>query len=153
MAKVEIEINDDYQLFLLCSILAGQAQDHDKKAYEWLCGPGGSKDAVYDRLMKDSVWLLGLAKSIARGVKIPMGIGEKSTGPTKINEVEMLRKHFGYIPDPRGGEVWTVYRGETLIVVHPERKPRIYKRGRVAFMELELDPFDTLPNSGPEKAT
>lgn len=36
---------------------------------------------------------------------------------------------FGYVPDERGGEKRCVYQDHSLIVVHPERIPRIYKRG------------------------
>lgn len=39
-----------------------------------------------------------------------------------------LRKEFGYVPDDRGGEVWCVYQNRALIVLHPERRPRIYGR-------------------------
>jgi hypothetical protein len=42
---------------------------------------------------------------------------------------EALRREFGYCPDERNGEVWTVFQGHTLIVIHPERRPRMYKRG------------------------
>lgn len=40
-----------------------------------------------------------------------------------------LVETFGYRPDERGGEQWTVYRDEALIVIHPERRPRVYERG------------------------
>jgi len=40
-----------------------------------------------------------------------------------------LQETFGHRPDERGGEKWTVYQDHSLIVVHPERRPRIYKRG------------------------
>ena len=42
---------------------------------------------------------------------------------------ESLGREFGYVPDERNGEKWTVYQDHSLIVVHPHRRPRIYKRG------------------------
>lgn len=42
---------------------------------------------------------------------------------------QALRREFGYVPDESGGENWTVFRDHSLIVIHPERRPRIYKRG------------------------
>jgi len=40
-----------------------------------------------------------------------------------------LKREFGYVPNEYDGENWTVYRDHTLIVCHPERRPRVYKRG------------------------
>ena len=40
-----------------------------------------------------------------------------------------LRKKFGYVPNERGGERWVVFQGHTLIVIHPEERPRLYKDG------------------------
>jgi hypothetical protein len=40
-----------------------------------------------------------------------------------------LRRDFGYVPREEEGEQWCVYQDHTLIVVHPERRPRMYKRG------------------------
>ncbi len=40
-----------------------------------------------------------------------------------------LKREFGYVPDEKNGEKWTVYRDHTLIVIHPERRPRLYTRG------------------------
>jgi hypothetical protein len=40
-----------------------------------------------------------------------------------------LRREFGYVPDEDDGEKWTVYEDYTLIVIHPYRRPRLYKRG------------------------
>ena len=52
-----------------------------------------------------------------------------------------LRRVFGYVPDERGGENWTVYQDHTLIVIHPERRPRLYKRGcGGTYYEIEPDP-------------
>lgn len=42
---------------------------------------------------------------------------------------EGLMREFGYVPDERGGEKWAVYQNHTLIVIHPERRPRLYERG------------------------
>jgi hypothetical protein len=40
-----------------------------------------------------------------------------------------MRKTFGRVPDERGGERWAIYQNYTLIVIHPEHRPRLYKRG------------------------
>lgn len=49
-----------------------------------------------------------------------------------------LRREFGYVPDETHGEKWTVYQDHSLVVIHPERRPRIYKRGcRGSFYEIE----------------
>lgn len=51
-----------------------------------------------------------------------------------------LRQTFGYAPDERGGERWTVFQDHTLIVIHPERRPRMYKRGcGGVFYEIQPD--------------
>lgn len=50
-----------------------------------------------------------------------------------------LRNIFGYIPDEAAGEQWTVYRNHTLIVVHPDRLPRIYEHGCAgSFIEIDV---------------
>lgn len=52
-----------------------------------------------------------------------------------------LRKTFGYAPNERDGEQWAVYQDHSLIVIHPERRPRIYKRGcGGSYYEIEPDP-------------
>lgn len=52
-----------------------------------------------------------------------------------------LRHAFGYVPDEEGGEVWTVFRDRTLIVAHPERRPRFYRHGcGGSFYEVEPIP-------------
>lgn len=43
--------------------------------------------------------------------------------------MESLKLEFGHRPDEKMGERWIVYQGHSLIVIHPERRPRIYKRG------------------------
>jgi len=43
--------------------------------------------------------------------------------------MESLRQEFGYRPNEAMGERWIVYQGHSLIVIHPEQRPRIYKRG------------------------
>ncbi len=40
-----------------------------------------------------------------------------------------LRRVFGYCPDEEDGEKWTVFQDRALIVIHPERRPRLYRRG------------------------
>ncbi len=40
-----------------------------------------------------------------------------------------LRRTFGYVPDERMGEKWCVYQDHSLIIVHPEYPPKVYKRG------------------------
>lgn len=40
-----------------------------------------------------------------------------------------LKREFGYVPDEDQGEKWAVYQDHFLIVIHYDRKPRIYKRG------------------------
>ena len=40
-----------------------------------------------------------------------------------------LKREFGYEPDPHGGEQWIVWRGQCLVVAHPERLIRVYDRG------------------------
>lgn len=49
-----------------------------------------------------------------------------------------LKREFGYVPDEPSGEKWVVF-ADRLIVVHPERKPRIYKQGCCGSF-FELDP-------------
>lgn len=51
-----------------------------------------------------------------------------------------LRRVFGYVPDEKGGEKWTVYQDRVLIVIHPVRKPRLYKRG-CSGVYYEIDPL------------
>ncbi|MGJ5032295.1 hypothetical protein ACQR1I_36035 [Bradyrhizobium sp. HKCCYLS2038] len=51
-----------------------------------------------------------------------------------------LRREFGYVTDLQDGEQWTVYQNRTLIVIHPERRPRLYKRGcGGVYYEIEPD--------------
>lgn len=50
-----------------------------------------------------------------------------------------LQREFGYRPDERGGEKWAVYQGRCLIVIHPERRPRLYDRG-CGGMFYEIEP-------------
>ena len=51
---------------------------------------------------------------------------------------DALRREFGYVPDEGDGEKWIVYQDHTLIVIHPERRPRLYKRGcGGSFYEIE----------------
>lgn len=52
-----------------------------------------------------------------------------------------LRREFGYVPDEKGGEQWVVYRDHTLIVIHPEQKPRLYERGRGHDGFYEIEPL------------
>jgi hypothetical protein len=40
-----------------------------------------------------------------------------------------LRRVFGYVPEESDGEKWTVFQDQTLIVIHPARQPRLYRRG------------------------
>ena len=42
---------------------------------------------------------------------------------------EHLRQEFGYVPNEHGGEDWTIFQNRVLIVIHPERRPRLYGRG------------------------
>lgn len=51
-----------------------------------------------------------------------------------------LQREFGYRPDERNGERWIVFQDHNLIVIHPERRPRIYKRGcGGVYYEIEPD--------------
>jgi hypothetical protein len=51
---------------------------------------------------------------------------------------ESLRREFGYVPRTDEGESWTVYQDRTLIVIHQERRPRLYPRGADgSFYEIE----------------
>jgi hypothetical protein len=52
-----------------------------------------------------------------------------------------LRQTFGYVPDEADGEAWTVYQERMLIVIHPNRRPRLYEEfsgGRYVEIEPEL---------------
>lgn len=46
-----------------------------------------------------------------------------------MDDIHTLRESFGY--SPHHPEQWTLYappgRDPVLVVIHPERKPRIYK--------------------------
>lgn len=54
---------------------------------------------------------------------------------------EALKREFGYVPNEEAGEKWVVYQDRALIVVHPERRPRIYRRGYYGdFYEIEPVP-------------
>ena len=56
--------------------------------------------------------------------------------------LDSLEKTFGYRPDMMHGEKWVVYDFDKLIVVHPERKPRIFTPG-CGGSYVEIDPhFD-----------
>jgi len=51
-----------------------------------------------------------------------------------------LQAEFGYQPREGEGEVWSVWGdGRALIVVHPDRLIRVYRRGRGG-MYFEIDP-------------
>jgi hypothetical protein len=50
-----------------------------------------------------------------------------------------LEREFGYVPDEKNGEKWAVYQNHSLIVIHPEQRPRIYKRG-CGGTPYEIDP-------------
>lgn len=53
---------------------------------------------------------------------------------------ESLRREFGYVPDEKAGEQWVVYQDHTLIVIHYERRPRLYERGcGGVYVEIEPD--------------
>lgn len=54
-----------------------------------------------------------------------------------------LRREFGYAPNEADGESWTVYQDRCLIVIHPERRPRIYRRG--AFGPTDYWEIEPLP--------
>jgi len=41
---------------------------------------------------------------------------------------DSLLKAFGYAPIEEDGERWCVFR-DNLIVIHPNRRPRVYRRG------------------------
>lgn len=47
----------------------------------------------------------------------------------KKDTAQSLWGAFGYIPNEAEGEQWTIYQSNSLIVVHADRKPRIYRRG------------------------
>jgi len=51
-----------------------------------------------------------------------------------------LQRAFGYQPNERDGEKWVVYRDHTLIVCHPERRPRLFERG-CAGRYTEIEPI------------
>lgn len=52
-----------------------------------------------------------------------------------------LLGEFKYIPDEDGGEKWIVYHDEVLIVLHPARLIRCYKRGATDSQDYyEIDP-------------
>lgn len=58
------------------------------------------------------------------------------------NVADALRRTFGYAPDEANGERWVVYE-DRLLVIHPERRPRVYRRGWTGpndFYEIELLP-------------
>jgi hypothetical protein len=45
------------------------------------------------------------------------------------NTAEALKREFGYVPDKDAGEQWTVYRDRALLVFHPERLIKVFRRG------------------------
>ena len=50
---------------------------------------------------------------------------------------EDLYQAYGYVPNEAEGERWTVYE-EVLIVIHPERRPKIFTRGCAgSYYEIE----------------
>lgn len=51
-----------------------------------------------------------------------------------------LERDFGHRPDEAGGEKWVVYQDHSLIICHPDRRPRIYKRG-CAGSYYEIEPI------------
>lgn len=58
--------------------------------------------------------------------------------PEHDSETEALRREFGYVPQLSDGESWVVYRDQMLIVIHPDRRPRLYPRGgRGVYSEIE----------------
>lgn len=58
------------------------------------------------------------------------------------NSIEAIKQDFGFIPREEDGEQWVVYQGKVLIVIHPERKPRLYrKRESDPQHYLEIEPF------------
>ena len=53
-----------------------------------------------------------------------------------------LRREFGYTPDEKGGERWAVYQDRALIVIHPERRIRVYRRhGSGPHDYYEIEPY------------
>ena len=59
-----------------------------------------------------------------------------------------LRREFNYVPDEEGGERWVVYQDRRLIVIHPERRIRAYRRhgsGPNDYYEIEPTPCPPLP--------
>lgn len=50
-----------------------------------------------------------------------------------------IERIFGYVPNENIGESWAIYRGQTLIVIHSDRRPRLYKAGGGG-VHVELDP-------------
>lgn len=51
-----------------------------------------------------------------------------------------LKRLFGYIPNEDDGEKWVVFQSRTLIVVHPERRPRLYRQDGGG-VYVEIDPL------------
>jgi hypothetical protein len=53
-----------------------------------------------------------------------------------------LKEHFGYAPDEERGEKWVVYQDRVLLVIHPEMRPRIYRRGAIDERDYcEMEPL------------
>lgn len=51
-----------------------------------------------------------------------------------------LQREFGYVPDEGSGEKWVVWRDHNLIVIHPERLVRVYRRGCCS-VYYEIEPY------------
>lgn len=49
-----------------------------------------------------------------------------------------LKRDFGYCPDETR-EKWVIFRDNSLIVVDPDRRPRIYRRGGNG-VPVEIEP-------------
>lgn len=80
----------------------------------------GDREYLSSVVVDGRVDLVKLAAEI-----IGLGLVNDMDNPTMAS----LRQEFGYAPDERGGERWTVFQNHTLVVIHPERRPRLYKRG------------------------
>jgi hypothetical protein len=62
------------------------------------------------------------------------------TGPEYAELLDSIEKTFQYRPNEAGGERWVVFQDHTLVVIHPERRPRFYKRNHGG-VPYEVEPY------------
>jgi hypothetical protein len=102
----------------------------------------------YEKLIERLRWLCDAkgreaCGEAAEAISTLLKDGERERHQEAMNEEcsSALKREFGYLPDEAGGEKWVVYQDRSLIVVHPDRRPRIYPRHGTGCNYYEIEPL------------